>query len=267
MTFFKYLTIYFLAAFICCSASAQDAGDTVVSDEVSDNYADTVVASQDMNDAGLQSTAPLHLNRNYISKDSVLFLQNEKILEDNKKLDSILKVLKKEEMDKELLAERNPYKKSWLEKVFSSLAVKRIFAVLAIVFILAIVYKLFFAKGVFLRKTYSGKVFEVQADSNDDAKDDFAGLIKRAVAEKNFRLAVRYHFKQTLSLLAEKNHLVIGSDKTNYQYVRELRSSSIKNDFSALVMYYEYVWYGELEIDENVFMGIKNKFLTFNNQL
>ena len=58
-----------------------------------------------------------------------------------------------------------------------------------------------------------------------------------------------------------------GADKTNYQYVQELYGKSYKNDFAALTLNYEYIWYGEFEIEEAAFLRISNHFEKFQNQL
>jgi hypothetical protein len=71
----------------------------------------------------------------------------------------------------------------------------------------------------------------------------------------------------TLHKLAGKELIMIAADKTNYQYVSELKNAMQRNDFAALTLNYEYVWYGEFAIDEQVYGKIRTGFKTFNDRI
>jgi len=83
----------------------------------------------------------------------------------------------------------------------------------------------------------------------------------------NYRLAVRYKYLQTLYKMAAKKMVELAADKTNYQYVREISNYNYQNEFAALTLNYEYVWYGEFEIEENIYKRIETGFSQFNNKL
>jgi hypothetical protein len=135
-------------------------------------------------------------------------------------------------------------------------------------FILFIIYNLFLADGVFKRSPKSNSAAIPEAEEEHiDKESDFDKLIRNAIQSGNYRLAIRYHYLQTLHLLAGKNQVQLAADKTNYQYVRELVNKNFQNDFSALTLNYEYVWYGEFAIDEIVYSKLKTAFVSFNNKL
>jgi hypothetical protein len=157
---------------------------------------------------------------------------------------------------------------SWLDRLFASNGLQYFLWFLAGAFILFIIYNLFLADGVFKRSPKSNSAAVPDAEEEHiDEESDFDKLIRTAVQSGNFRLAVRYHYLQTLHLLAGKNQVQLAADKTNYQYVRELVNKNYQNDFSALTLNYEYVWYGEFAIDETVYSKLKTAFISFNNKL
>lgn len=88
---------------------------------------------------------------------------------------------------------------------------------------------------------------------------DFAGSIEQAVEARNFRLAVRLLYLQTLKHLTDAGRIVWKSDKTNRQYVQEMKNA----DFEQLTTQFEYVWYGDFPVDERQFSTIQNQFREF----
>ena len=138
----------------------------------------------------------------------------------------------------------------------------------AVVFVSFILYKLFFTEG-FFQKTYAKIKVNGMPDETEhlSGNTDYGKLINQAISVKNYRMAVRYHYLQSLQKLSSKAVIQFAPDKTNYQYVRELSGKTYKNAFASLTLHYEYVWYGEFEVDENIFNAIQNKFKQFNNEV
>lgn len=95
----------------------------------------------------------------------------------------------------------------------------------------------------------------------DIAQADFEKLIKQAVKNKNFRLATRYMYLKCLKSLASKNVIEWHFDKTNKDYLNEIKDASLKEKFRRISYIYDYIWYGEFPIDEGAFN--KNK-IDFN---
>lgn len=206
----------------------------------------------------------LRHNQLSISPDSVQALKNSRSFAYAKNLDSLLLAYRQANKKEE----SQPGKKSLLERFFLSAITKYFFWMLAAVFVAVILYKLFFTEGFFQRSYAKSNVTRLEDESNELSKTaDYAKLVALAVSNGNYRLAVRYHYLQTLQKLALKGWIQFAADKTNYQYVRELSGKAFKNDFAALTLQYEYVWYGAFEVDEIVFNTIQNKFKQFNNEV
>ncbi len=89
---------------------------------------------------------------------------------------------------------------------------------------------------------------------------DFDKLIKKAIKDKNYRLATRYMYLKSLKVLANKKTIEWHYDKTNTDYLNEIKDSKLKALFKRISYIYDYVWYGEFPIDEDSFNKNKNDF-------
>ena len=152
--------------------------------------------------------------------------------------------------------------------ILSSGITKVILFTLAIVFVLFVIYRLFMAEGAFKRKSTTAKNTPEEIEDEVITKEsDFDRLIRIALQNNNYRQAVRYQYLRTLHELADKNFIQLAPDKTNFQYVREIKNSVYQNEFAALTLNYEYVWYGEFNIDKTVYHKIENGFIALNQKL
>lgn len=152
--------------------------------------------------------------------------------------------------------------------IFSLPAVKIVLWILAIFLIGFLVWKLFLGENFFRRN----RSFKSNLGSNtqEEKEPDISGydeLIASAVQDKNYRLAVRYSYLQALKRLTDNGLVHFTADKTNYQYVNELNGKPFQNDFAALTLSYEYVWYGKFEIREDVYARLSRNFRSFNQKI
>ncbi|RKE92246.1 DUF4129 domain-containing protein [Ichthyenterobacterium magnum] len=97
--------------------------------------------------------------------------------------------------------------------------------------------------------------------------EDINKLINDAIKQKNFRLAIRYYYLQSLKFLAEKQHINWEQQKTNVDYISEIKKDTIKTGFKTITRIYDYVWYGEFSIDELKFETLKSSFETLNTTI
>src|SRR6185436_2965937 len=106
---------------------------------------------------------------------------------------------------------------------------------------------------------------DIQVTTEDTSDPD--SMLRNAIKNGNYRLAVRYLYLQALRRLSEKKFIEINSNKTNYEYVNEVRKHKFANEFASLTLKYEYVWYGEYPVDEKLFEQIQNSFTLFHKNL
>ena len=152
--------------------------------------------------------------------------------------------------------------------IFSSPVVKIILWILAVFLIGFIIWKLFLGENFFRRNRTYKNISDTQKEDNylsDPSAYD--KLIAQAVINKNYRLAIRYSFLQTLQRLSDSGLLQFTADKTNYQYVNELNGKPYQNDFAAITLNYEYVWYGKFDISEDVYRRLSEEYKLFHQKV
>ncbi|PWU02125.1 MAG: hypothetical protein C5B52_06050 [Bacteroidetes bacterium] len=118
----------------------------------------------------------------------------------------------------------------------------------------------------------SGKNAEVSGNEsspelNDINLIDFPLEIANAEQNNDLRLATRLRFLKLLKYLSDNNRIVYGPDKTNMDYLMQLFNTNLYEDFSRVTRNYEYVWYGNFEINAIKYGIIKNEFEKLNQSL
>jgi hypothetical protein len=136
------------------------------------------------------------------------------------------------------------------------------FWIVAIGLFVYLVYRLFLSNSSFFSRNRKNISSDIQVTAEDTSDPD--SMLRNAVKNGNYRLAVRYLYLQALRRLSEKKFIEINSNKTNYEYVNEVRKHKFANEFASLTLQYEYVWYGEYPLDEKLFSQIEEGFLQFN---
>jgi hypothetical protein len=60
--------------------------------------------------------------------------------------------------------------------------------------------------------------------------------------------------------MSAKQMIVWDIEKTNSDYLYEIKEQSQKEEFAYLSYLYNYIWYGEFELDEATFLKAKTAF-------
>ena len=94
--------------------------------------------------------------------------------------------------------------------------------------------------------------------------EDLNTLIGQAVAEQNYRLAIRYYYLLALQKLSKKNLIEWEQQKTNEDYIKEIGNPNIKDRFISNTHLYDFVWYGNFQVDEQAFTKAQSMFNEFN---
>lgn len=131
--------------------------------------------------------------------------------------------------------------------------------------VLAVVY--FIVRGLLNEE---GKwIFGKQASRNiikyDDLESnlqlvDFEKLIKQSLQAGETRLSIRYYYLWLLKRMADRQIIEWDPEKTNSDYQYEIKGEQLSKDFSYLSYLYNYIWYGEFEIDAVAFEKAKKAF-------
>lgn len=97
--------------------------------------------------------------------------------------------------------------------------------------------------------------------------EDIQELIKKALQEGNYRLAVRYYYLHILKLLSERELIAWELQKTNDDYQKELEKSAFSEHFDTITRLYDYVWYGGFTIDETKYNKAAIEFTTLQKNI
>lgn len=89
---------------------------------------------------------------------------------------------------------------------------------------------------------------------------DIAELIRNAIAEKNYRLAIRYYFLLILQQLTQKELIVFEDSKTDEDYLKEIQQENLQRQFKSLTRIYDFIWYGNFEASEAQFLRSQREF-------
>lgn len=118
-----------------------------------------------------------------------------------------------------------------------------------------------------IRSLFFGKSASIAIDFKEFEEDihtiNFQELIAKAIQNKDYRKAVRLHFLKLLKELTDKNLIKWQIDKTNNDYTIELAKSKYSAQFNELALLYEYIWYGDFELNEESFKSTVSKFNAF----
>ena len=96
---------------------------------------------------------------------------------------------------------------------------------------------------------------------------DFDSEIEKAIAQNNYRLAVRMLYLKCLKQLSDTQLIQWQLDKTNSAYINELTDPGQQQTFKLITRQFEYVWYGNFGIDKQAFSNIDALFQDFKKQL
>jgi hypothetical protein len=121
--------------------------------------------------------------------------------------------------------------------------------------------------GMDIRLILTGKPREIPLPYSETVEHidqiSFEEEIEDALGRKDYRLAVRLQYLKTLKMLSDAGRIKWALDKTNAEYVNEVRDLELKEQFKHLTRQFEYVWYGSFPIDAAGFSKISENFSNF----
>lgn len=82
---------------------------------------------------------------------------------------------------------------------------------------------------------------------------NFDRQIQKAVEQENYRKAVRFLYIKFLKVLVDNELIEWEINKTNVDYRKEMKKTKHYSVFKSLTLVYEYVWYGEFEINKKIY--------------
>lgn len=166
--------------------------------------------------------------------------------------------------------------KEWLANFFKNLFkftdsksaanfVDILLRVIAILIILAVIYMIVKAimnkEGQWIfGKNSDRKIINYDEIEKNLHKVDFEKLIQKSLESGENRLTIRYYYLWLLKKMSEKQIIEWDVEKTNSDYLYEIKDEAQKEDFAYLSYLYNNIWYGEFELDEETFAKARTAF-------
>lgn len=105
-------------------------------------------------------------------------------------------------------------------------------------------------------------------DENADIQDlDLDNILKDVLYKHDFKLAIRIKFLMVLKQLVNFEYIKWEKDKTNGEYLSEIRNNQNVDGFEYLVLIFERTWFGEIEITAKDFDILSVSFTNFITKL
>ncbi len=120
----------------------------------------------------------------------------------------------------------------------------------------------FFGKGLFKNPKVIPTNDHIITDLDErPMESDLERYLRQALENKDFRLAIRIYYLMLLKLLNDKELITWKKNKTNMDYLIEMRNHPNYNQLSQQTLIYEYVWYGEQSIAEPQYKTVSQTFI------
>jgi hypothetical protein len=144
----------------------------------------------------------------------------------------------------------------------------RLLAILLIGFVVYLIVRAILNKEGMWIFGKSGKKITVSDLGEENIHEmNFSDLIANTKKDGDYRLAVRYYYLWVLKKLSAREIIDWHWDKTNSDYLYEIKNDALKKDFEYLSYVYDYSWYGDFPVDEYAFARAERAFLKTINTL
>lgn len=135
-------------------------------------------------------------------------------------------------------------------------------AVLIVVFVVYLLVKSILnkeGKWIFGRNSSKNVINYTEVEKNLHLID-FEKLIAQTLNSGEQRLSIRYYYLWLLKKMAANGIIDWDIEKTNSDYLYEIKKQATKDKFEYLSYIYNNIWYGEFDLDNDTFVKAKNAF-------
>jgi hypothetical protein len=117
-----------------------------------------------------------------------------------------------------------------------------------------------------------GRLKQERAFSIDELEENFQEsdlerFLRIALENKDYQTAIRVYYLMIIKRLNELDWILWKKDKTNFDYVREVRNKPVYSMFRKLTFTFEFVWYGDFTISEQDYNAVSPEFQRIVDEL
>lgn len=144
----------------------------------------------------------------------------------------------------------------------------RIISLVIIALILAYIIKLLIQNDFnrFFKKSPKDISVETINIEEQIHKVDFEKMLQPILRTEDYRLAIRYYYLWVLRRLSNAEVIKWHTDKTNADYLFEIKDQQLKKDFEYLSYLYNNIWYGKFTLTSEEFLKAQEAFITLLNR-
>ncbi|HYF29795.1 MAG TPA: DUF4129 domain-containing protein [Chitinophagaceae bacterium] len=155
---------------------------------------------------------------------------------------------------------------SWLDRLLSQPWLKYVILALMALILLYAIVKIAVSNKLLLFRSAPMKA-DIEAEQDLLKQENLPALITQAEQAGSLRLAVRYRYMKTLQDMQQRNLIQLSAQATNWEYVNRLGSHPLRKQFQLLTRAYEYVWYGEFDVNAEQYGYLKTEFQKFESSI
>ena len=96
---------------------------------------------------------------------------------------------------------------------------------------------------------------------------DYNDAIRKYQSEGNYRMAIRYMYLRLIHSASEKNIIQIRDSSTNVEIGRAFVPHPLGSEFRYLATAYEYIYFGDFSLNQEIFDILKERFNVFQQKL
>jgi hypothetical protein len=116
-------------------------------------------------------------------------------------------------------------------------------------------------------KVYMDNISIEELTEENFIETDLEKLLRIALESNDYRSAVRILYLSTIQQLNTTGLILWKKDKTNKDFLREMRKHSDYKTFRDITLAYEIVWYGDRQIELQQFTSLKNIVDNFSQKI
>ncbi|MFN4198161.1 MAG: DUF4129 domain-containing protein [Flavobacterium sp.] len=152
-----------------------------------------------------------------------------------------------------------------LNSAEASKAIDWIINIFAIIIIILVIY--FIVKAIMNKEgtwifgaSSDKKIIDYETVAQNIHKADFDKMIREAISAEEYRLAIRWYYLWLLKQMSDKSIIEWDPDKTNADYLYEIKQPPLQSQFAYVSYLYNYTWYGHFDIDKESFDKSKTAY-------
>jgi len=139
---------------------------------------------------------------------------------------------------------------------------------LAILLLVFIIIRIFVGNVALTnKKVNSTRPIVLEEVEKNLHESDLDRFLREALANKNYHVAIRLYYLMIIKELSSKNLIKWKLDKTNRDYLSEMRNHNSFPDFRNITRTFDMVWYGEFALEQEDFSAISPLFEQYINKI